>query len=105
MQVRFVFTYFTGKKSLPSKKEMLNDMDQDIKERELRGLPNRKGHMLGEKQLHYYDDLAKTAGIDNLKPVIMKLYNENRKNQTENYLNFRSKNFRVVSDEEFVEIN
>lgn len=84
---------------------MLTDMDREIKERELRGIPMRKGHMLGDLQEQYYNDLSKTADIENLKPFIMKLYNENQKNNQASYLNFRNKNYRVLNDEEFVEIN
>ncbi|KAL5288529.1 hypothetical protein ACFFRR_009011 [Megaselia abdita] len=106
IQVRFVFTYFTGKKALPSRKEMLADMERDLKERELKGLPIRKGHMLWEDlQEAYYDDLAKTAGIENLKPVIMKLYKENQKSNKHSYLNFRNKKYRFLNDEEFIEIH
>lgn len=104
IQVRFVFSYFTGEKTLPTRKEMLGDMDRDVKERELRGLPMRKGHMLGDRQQAYYDDLAKTAGIDNLKPVIMKLYSENQKNQA-SYLSFRNYKYLLLNDEDFATIN
>lgn len=79
-------------------------MDRDIKEREQRGLPMRKWHMLGDHQEKYYEDLAKTAGIDNLKPVIMKLYHENNKNNQASYLNFRNKDYRLLNDEEFIEV-
>lgn len=105
IQVRFVFNYFTGKMALPSRKDMLADMENDIKERELRGLTGRKSHELGDYQEDYYNNLSRTAGVDNLKPVIMKLYYKNHKNNQASYLKFRNINFRILNDDDFVEIN
>lgn len=102
IQVRFVFTYFTGRKTLPSRKDMLADMERNIHEKEQKGVPLRKYHMLGDEQGPYYKDLAETAGIENLKPVFLNLCFENLKSAGANYLEFRNDKYRILNDEEFV---
>uniref|UniRef100_T1H1R1 Flavin-containing monooxygenase n=1 Tax=Megaselia scalaris TaxID=36166 RepID=T1H1R1_MEGSC len=96
IQVRFAFSFFTGRKTLPSRKEMLQDMEKDIKERA------ERVSLLEKEQ--YYNDLAATAEIENVKPVIMKLYFENQMNNKSNYLNFRKNKYKIVDDENFIQI-
>ncbi|CRK97654.1 CLUMA_CG011039, isoform A [Clunio marinus] len=75
LQIRFCLTFMTGRKTLPTKEEMFEDTERDRNERKIKGLDNSKGHYMGVG-IHdrYYDDLAATAGIVPIKPVIVKMF-------------------------------
>nr|XP_019537915.2 flavin-containing monooxygenase FMO GS-OX-like 6 [Aedes albopictus] len=77
LQARFCMKYFTGELKLPPRDEMLRDMEADIEYRRHRGLPKKWMHKLSEDfQTKYYEDLAKTAGLEPIRPVIMALFEE-----------------------------
>lgn len=51
LQTRFVFTYFSGRKELPSKVEMQADTDAEMEQRWSKGLKKRQAHMMGPEQV------------------------------------------------------
>lgn len=55
-------------------------------------------------QNDYYDDLSKTAGIDNLKPVMTKLHNDSAERFLDDLVNFRKDVYRIIDDETFIKI-
>ncbi|CAD7012730.1 unnamed protein product [Ceratitis capitata] len=105
LQVRFALAFFTGRKELPSRGEMLAEMEADMAARWADGVTKRVAHKMGTKQYDYYEDLATTAGVTKLKPVITKLM----KNCSRRYLfeldTYRQKRYRVVDDENFIGID
>lgn len=52
----------------------------------------------------YYDDLANTAEIDNLKPVMTKLHNDSSERFLDDLVNFRKDIYRIIDDETFIKI-
>lgn len=62
----------TGHFKLPHKEEMLAELIEE--ERKKVGRPSRKYHQLGEEQGHYFENLAETANIKKVPPVIHNLY-------------------------------
>ncbi|CAD7088006.1 unnamed protein product [Hermetia illucens] len=105
LQVRFALKFFSGKKALPSQKEMMEDTDREMQERWKRGYKKRQAHMMGADQGKYYDDLSKTAEIDNVKPVMVKLHNESSKRYLHDLVNFRKDIYRIIDDENFEKLN
>jgi hypothetical protein len=71
-QVRFFLSTLNGHFELPSKHEMLKELDEEIEKKS--GVPVRKYHHLGVNQGCYFEDLAGTARIKRVPPVINKLY-------------------------------
>jgi hypothetical protein len=103
LQVRFCLTFMTFRKQLPSKEKMLEQTEREMNDQWERGLKKHKAHFLGiEKHAEYYEDLAATAGIEGLKPVVAKIFNRSFGNFYENFNNFRTFNFTVIDDENFV---
>ncbi|CRK89036.1 CLUMA_CG002498, isoform A [Clunio marinus] len=101
LQIRFCLTFMTGKKQLPSREEMLKDTEKDMKERWTRLKPH-KGHALGmDKHEAYYAEIARTAGIEPLKPVLGKMFNRSFTQFTSDFNNFRKEVYEVVDDENF----
>lgn len=103
LQARFCLTFMTNKKQLPLREEMLEDTERDMTERWTR-LKRHKAHFLGmDKHAEYYEDLAKTAGIEGIKPVVAKIFNKSFGNFFDNFNTFRSFNFKIIDDETFAE--
>lgn len=102
LQIRFVLTFITGQKALPTKHEMLAVTESEMNERWQRGVKKRKAHALGMGyQEAYYADLAVTAGIHPIKPVVTKMYNKNKENQKNDFANYRRYKFTIFDDENF----
>uniref|UniRef100_A0A182NVD2 Flavin-containing monooxygenase n=1 Tax=Anopheles dirus TaxID=7168 RepID=A0A182NVD2_9DIPT len=101
LQVRFCLKYFTGQLTLPARKAMLDDMLQENEDRMQRGLKKRHAHMMGPEQGRYYDDLAKTAEIDTIAPVMTKLHNESSQRFVDDLIHFREDMFQIVDDDNF----
>uniref|UniRef100_A0A2M4A8U0 Flavin-containing monooxygenase n=1 Tax=Anopheles triannulatus TaxID=58253 RepID=A0A2M4A8U0_9DIPT len=105
LQARFCIKFFSGAKALPTVEEMAADTAADMEERWKRGLKRRQAHMMGPIEDNYYDDLAKTADIEPIKPVIHKLHKLSAFRFSEDLVNFRKDKFRIVDDETFVKVN
>lgn len=102
LQIRFCLTFMTGRKELPSKDEMLEDTARDMGGRWQRGLTKTKAHSMGTSyQDQYYADLASTAGVDPVKPVVLKMFDENKRIQAMDFANYRNYIYRALDDETF----
>lgn len=104
LQARFCLKYYSGEKTLPTKQEMLADMHEQMKQKWMQGFRKCQAHMMGPAQGEYYEDLAKTASIAPIKPVMTKLHNESSQRFNDDLLNFRKDVFRIVDDETFEEV-
>ena len=106
IQVRFALQFLNGKKEHSSRDKMLEETHQDQKEREEKGLPKKKMHFLGlERHTEYYQDLASTAEIEGMKPVISKIFNRVIENVFKNFNTYRLKSYKIIDDENFEEKN
>lgn len=104
LQARFCLKFMTGRKAMPSRDEMMKDFERQMSERFSNNFKKHQAHMMGPEQNKYYDDLAATAEIAPLKPVITKLHNWSSTRFLDDLLNFRKDIFRIVDDETFVKI-
>ncbi|XP_062563495.1 senecionine N-oxygenase-like [Armigeres subalbatus] len=104
LQARFCLAYYTGKKELPTKDDMLADMHEQMKQKWMQGLRKNQSHMMGPAQGDYYDDLAKTAEVEPIKPVMTRLHNESSQRFNDNLLHFRKDVFRIVDDNTYEEV-
>jgi dimethylaniline monooxygenase (N-oxide forming) len=104
LQVRFALKFMSGTKNLPSKAEMLQDMQEDEDQRKSEGFPKKKSHFLGlERHSKYYEDLAASAEIQPMKPVIPKIFNKTVANIFADFNSYRQVDFKIVDDENFEE--
>ena len=102
LQIRFCLTFMTRPNQLPSRQEMIEDTNREMNGRWVRGLAKNKAHSMGQgHQDKYYSDLAETANTTPIKPVMLQMYNENRRNQQFNFANYRKMKFTVLDDENF----
>lgn len=102
LQARFCLQFMTGRKKLPSRNQMLEECENDLKARWARGLPPRKAHLMGlDIQAEYYRDLAATAEIKPIKPVIAKMAKFANLSRDRDFINFRRLKYFIVDDETF----
>lgn len=102
IQVRFFLTFLTGKKNWPTKNEMLNDLEDDMKWRRDEGMPKKRSHHLGGEILaRYHRDLADKAEISPIHRVIPKLHIQSLENRKQDYIGFHDYKFEVVDEENF----
>ncbi|CAB3387241.1 Hypothetical predicted protein [Cloeon dipterum] len=105
VQIRFFYQLLAGSFQLPEKSEMYNWLRVDQKRRrEELGFSARFAHSLGPLQKEYYDDLADTAGVQRIAPVISKLHARVAQLIREDISTFKNRNFKVVDEENFVEL-
>ena len=103
LQIRFCLTFMTQRKSLPTREEMLLDTEQEMEER-WKKVPKHKGksHFMGiEKHAQYYEELARTAEIEAIKPVVAKIFNYTVNQIFEDCDSYRNLIFKVKDDETF----
>lgn len=101
LQVRFAMQYITGAKKLPSTSEMLTDMRAVTQIHWNKGYPKRNTHFLGPEQKEYFDDLAGTAGIVNLPPVLAAIHFDCRQSMMKMPAEFRKFKYTVVDEKTF----
>lgn len=101
LQVRFCLTFMSGRKTMPSCDEMLKDTEAEMTER-FKQLKRAKAHFLGvERHAQYYEEIASIAGIEPIKPVIIKIFNQSFGKYFENFKTFRNFNYKIIDDENY----
>lgn len=104
-QIRFCLSFMTGRKQLPSKEQMFQELNDEINERKERGLSKKLFHYMGPGvQDKYLAQLSDAADIQPAKPVICKLFAKGLCNLLQNSSDFRKERFRIIDDETFITI-
>ncbi|XP_012277616.1 flavin-containing monooxygenase FMO GS-OX-like 1 [Orussus abietinus] len=104
LQVRFVLRFWRGEKQFPSKDIMLAEEASEKSRKEQQGLSKRHFHMMGPAQGDYYDNLADTAGITPLPPVLTKLHNDSSTRFLDDLSHYREDRYRIVDDNNFIKL-
>jgi dimethylaniline monooxygenase (N-oxide forming) len=104
VQARFYCQYLNGTMSLPSKDMMRKDTEEDIEKRKAKGYSPRQVHLMGTEQQSYFEELAVTANITPIAPVVCKIWNDSDKSFYEDLKNFRNSKYRIVNNECFVKV-
>ncbi|KAL9914495.1 flavin-containing monooxygenase 2 [Glossina fuscipes fuscipes] len=104
LQVRFSLKFFKNELKLPSREDMLTEMEKDNEERQKDGLRERDAHRMGAKQFCYYKDLSKTANLIGVKPVIEKIMQDCGQKYIYELQTYREYYFEVLDDENFIKL-
>ncbi|XP_029375412.1 flavin-containing monooxygenase FMO GS-OX4 [Echeneis naucrates] len=100
-QVQFALAVLDGSVSLPSRAEMEDDVHRVLRDKVDRGFQQRHLLDMFEDQWEYCDMLARTAGFPPLPPVIQGLYKEVWRQRQVHPENYRSHNYRLISDSQW----
>lgn len=102
IQVRFFLTFMTGKKSMPSRFEMIDDLEMDIKWRKEKNYPSKKFHHMGGDIMNdYFRNLADRAEIEPIQPIIAQMHVQSLVNRKNDYIGFHDYKFEVVDENNF----
>ncbi|XP_031844708.2 senecionine N-oxygenase [Nomia melanderi] len=104
LQVRFVLSFWSGRKEFPPKAEMLREEREELERKLKEGLGKRHFHLMGHQQGEYYTDLADTAGITPLPPVISKLHDESSMRFLDDLPHYREARYKIIDDYSFIRL-
>ncbi|KAJ8952591.1 hypothetical protein NQ318_004138 [Aromia moschata] len=100
IQVRFFLAFLKGNVKI-SKDEMMRELNEYMLKKEEETGAARQAHFLGLEQGWYMDDLADTANIKRVPPVIYKLYHHIHTFAKGK----RHLSYKILNDNEFIEIS
>lgn len=103
-QVRFLLRFWHGEKIFPDKAVMLREEAEELEKCIKNGLEKKHFHMMGPLQGQYYDDLANTAGITPLPPVLTKLHNESSMRFLDDLVHYRQDRYMIIDDYNFIQL-
>ncbi|XP_066152347.1 senecionine N-oxygenase-like [Euwallacea fornicatus] len=105
LQARYYCKYLEGSMSLPSAEEMRRDTQQDLEKRRADGYTNPQLHMMGPYQESYYNGLAQEADTTSIPPVLIKIRDISVQRRSNDLMNFREDQYRILDDNNFVVSN
>ncbi|KAK7925187.1 hypothetical protein WMY93_007497 [Mugilogobius chulae] len=97
-QVQFCLSVLEGAVTLPSSHQMALECDSWLKRRLERGVPQRHLLRLEQEQWDYCRTLASDANFSPICDAIRKLYNEVWRQRRQHPLDYRRRNYRLLSD-------
>ncbi|KAF5271110.1 hypothetical protein FQA39_LY08248 [Lamprigera yunnana] len=80
LQAQFAVAVIDEKFKVPSKSEMMKELNDYVAELKKKDVPLRHAHKLGFGQSHYLNDLAKAISLKNYPSVLCNIYDEFLKN-------------------------
>ena len=100
LQAKLIYAVLTGRKTLPSKGEMLQDEVEECKSRLEAGMPKNRMHWMGlDYQMQYCETIADLAGVScTYTPAIHSLYMHVNSIRAPYLDTYRSKNFAIYDD-------
>lgn len=103
-QVRFCVKLLQYPELMPSKKVMLEEYNQDVREAKEKNIPSRKMHEMTIPAFQpYLEELGRVAYLDKIPPVLFKLSTRAFDLMINEFGRFRRYTFEIIDDENFVE--
>lgn len=102
LQARWIFNVLSGRTSLPTSHNMLEDEKADLESKLSAGISEGYFHRFDEgKQWDYYKMVSDLGDVEPMKHVVKKLYMLVGKERSDNLLTYREVEYRVINDEDF----
>ncbi|XP_062289287.1 uncharacterized protein LOC133994108 [Scomber scombrus] len=97
-QVQFSLAVLDGSVTLPPRAQMEDEALRGLREKASRGVLQRHLLIMDKDQWEYCEALARSAGFPPLRPVVRSLYEEVWQQRRIHPENYRSNNYRLISD-------
>ncbi|CAK6979176.1 uncharacterized protein LOC128371011 [Scomber scombrus] len=97
-QVQFSLAVLDGSVTLPPRTQMEDKALRGLREKASRGVLQRHLLIMDKDQWEYCEALARSAGFPPLRPVVRSLYEEVWQQRRIHPENYRSNNYRLISD-------
>jgi len=102
LQARFCLTFITGRRKLPSRDQLMEEHELEMTAVWNRGLPKKKAHFMGPRiQDLYYIDLATSANVKPILPVIPMIHTFTHSVRVKDFKNFRKLKFIITDGSNF----
>lgn len=101
LQVRFALKYISGAKKFPPKTEMMTDMRAQVQVHWNKGYRKHETHILAKEQQEYFDQLAQTANIEPLPPVLAAIHFNSVAALHDDPDGFRKYKYTIIDDKTF----
>ena len=74
LQAQYIAAVLSGKKKLPSEKDMNDEEEKDFQEKLSSGLDKKYAHVLDDRQKEYYKTIAHLAGAEPISEIYGDLF-------------------------------
>lgn len=101
-QARFALQYLSGDKTLPSKDEMLNDMQKHIEIHMNRHQSNRSSQFFELEHRDYFNELTDLMNVEGPAEVISSIYLDNDGMRKGDPTTFRKYRYIVLDDIRYI---
>lgn len=101
LQVRFALKFISGAKAFPPKNQMLTDMRAQVQIHWNKGYRKHETHILYKEQQEYFDQLAQTADIEALPPVLAAIHFNSVSALHDDPDGFRNYKYTIIDDKTF----
>lgn len=98
LQAQYIAAVLSGKKKLPSEKDMNDEEEKDFQEKLSSGLDKKYAHMLGGGQWDYDRTIAQLAGTQPLSEVYEDLYKYVFYRRKNFLMEYKNDEFKITSD-------
>lgn len=102
LQISCFLSVLEGKATLPSKAEMLAELERDINERRKITGNEKYYHLLNEYAVDYCDSVAEFGKVANVRPVVFKMCFEGLKRGVGEFPHYRNNIYHIINDREYV---
>ena len=104
-QAQFILAHLDGSMKLPTKEEMIEDIEKDYQSRITKGMAARHAHMMvGQMQWDYNDDISSMANITPISNAVRNLFDKIHYTRTESLLTYKNYNY-TITNNSFKEIS
>ncbi|XP_059207742.1 uncharacterized protein LOC131986689 [Centropristis striata] len=100
-QVQFALAVLDGSVTLPSPAQMEDEVRQDLREKEERGVQRHHLLILDQDQWEYCRTLAQAAGFPPLQPFVRSLYDEVWRQRRVHPENYRRLNYGLIDEDQW----
>lgn len=102
LQSQFCMKFWSGKKNLPCRSDMLKDAEEDFQQRVDLGWGHRNAHRMGQFSIHYHDDLAEIAELEPTPKVFHNLIVHFATVSVKDYLHYREDCYEIIDQDNFI---
>lgn len=101
MQARFILKFWSGAKKLPSKGEMLQDLQKQMAIHWKRDSRKHRSHSLGATHPEYLRQLVNLTDIEPMPKVLSGIFFENDKTRKRKPTSFRNYEYTIIDNKRF----
>ncbi|XP_031628582.1 senecionine N-oxygenase-like [Contarinia nasturtii] len=101
LQARFALKFISGRKKMPTKSTMQQDMLAKDADRRNNNIPRSRSHVLSWNHKKYYRELSNTAGITNVPEVISDIFTNGLESLKKDAREYRTYKYIINDDGTF----